>query len=262
MMFYSVVFSVIFLFVYCIPASLAAECSPDLKLTLGNNYVQGQYEKNEMLIFIDTYTDGTTVDSLTIFQGNGADLVTQLSLPDSNGNKVPEMLKRVTEAAIELKEHSNCNIPSEALSFYEEFSNTLYGCTDSLGTSQLRFATMYHTSVIGTASRMCDGVELACTPSPSYENGEEMFICIEDLAKLFPDEISGVTHTVSANAQEECEPLRYPLGRGLQGSDICCCGNYAGCCELASDFCCWHDKVCRCCEQWYCGGQCKPESNC
>ncbi len=261
MMFHSVVYSVIFLVVYCTSASLGGECSPELELNLEPNQVQGLYMKNGMLTFFEAFSDGSTIDSITIFQGNGADLVTQLSLPNSNGHKVPEMLKRVTKAALELKEQSDCNIPSEALSFYEEFSNTLYGCTDSLGTSQLRFATMYHTSVIGTASRLCDGVELACTPSPSYENDEEMFICIEDLAKTFPDKISGVTHTMSANAQGDCE-LLFPLGRGLQGGDICCCGNYPGCCVFASDFCCWHDTVCRCCGQWFCGAQCKPESDC
>ena len=49
-----------------------------------------------------------------------------------------------------------------------------------------------------------------------------------------------------------------PLGAG---SDLGCCGNYAGCYWYVSLLCLAHDLACLKCDHWYCGPQCKPETN-
>lgn len=53
-------------------------------------------------------------------------------------------------------------------------------------------------------------------------------------------------------------------GWNLTGRDLGCCGNYEGCCRMASKVCYLHDSICQCCLLgWiFCGPDCKPETGC
>lgn len=53
-------------------------------------------------------------------------------------------------------------------------------------------------------------------------------------------------------------------GWNLTGRDLGCCGNYEGCCRIASKVCYLHDSICQCCRLgWiFCGPECKPETEC
>lgn len=53
-------------------------------------------------------------------------------------------------------------------------------------------------------------------------------------------------------------------GWNLTGRDLGCCGNYEGCCRMASKVCYLHDSICQCCRLgWiFCGPECKPETEC
>lgn len=53
-------------------------------------------------------------------------------------------------------------------------------------------------------------------------------------------------------------------GWNLTGRDLGCCGNYEGCCKMASKVCYLHDSICQCCRLgWiFCGPECKPEIDC
>ncbi|MGQ0828867.1 MAG: hypothetical protein ACT4ON_10805 [Bacteroidota bacterium] len=42
-----------------------------------------------------------------------------------------------------------------------------------------------------------------------------------------------------------------------KGSDLGCCGNYAGCCWYESLACLWHDIICISCDKWHCGPGCE-----
>jgi len=44
----------------------------------------------------------------------------------------------------------------------------------------------------------------------------------------------------------------------MLGSDLGCCGNYSGCCWLATIDCLNHDIACLKCDKWHCGWACEP----
>ncbi|KAK6186789.1 hypothetical protein SNE40_006062 [Patella caerulea] len=62
--------------------------------------------------------------------------------------------------------------------------------------------------------------------------------------------------------QAGCRLSIYPYGWGLHASNTGCCGNYNGCCKLASVVCYIHDVMCDCCGSIFCGPQCKKDPAC
>ena len=66
----------------------------------------------------------------------------------------------------------------------------------------------------------------------------------------------------SRRRRSRCRHWYNKLGWYLKGSDRGCCGNYSGCCKLASITCLIHDNVCKCCDKWHCGWACKKHSSC
>ncbi|XP_046326419.1 uncharacterized protein LOC124110957 isoform X1 [Haliotis rufescens] len=56
----------------------------------------------------------------------------------------------------------------------------------------------------------------------------------------------------------------YANGWHILGSDLGCCGNYGGCCQLASIVCWAHDLFCKCCDfgVFICGPLCEKDPDC
>ena len=191
-MLYTVVCSVVLLVVCYTQPSCGIECSPELELTLLNGKFYGSY-KNETngIILFKSSVDGNRFLSTTSYIGLGIGFRTDLSFPYTDSRKIPGIVEYIVSAAQKLSADIACNLPSEVFLLYEEFSEALHNndCTDLLGSSQLRYGPVYHTSIVGTAGRVCEETEPFCTPSPNYEFGDEMFMCLEDLKTLFKQDI-------------------------------------------------------------------------
>lgn len=63
-----------------------------------------------------------------------------------------------------------------------------------------------------------------------------------------------------------CRKIQCPYANGwhILGSDLGCCGNYGGCCQLASIVCWAHDLFCKCCDfgVFICGPLCEKDPDC
>lgn len=237
--------------------------------------MRGRYEKNDWTMSFSISLNQNTISSSTTFHntssGEGStDIQTILSLPNTHERQIPGMTKMIIDAAVRVAQESDCNIPGDISAYYQEFADALYKCTMGMGANQFRFSVMYHSTIIASASRLCAGAETVCTPSPKYEFGTGLFICGEDLEQLFPSEaLEGKQkmQSVQINAHHNTpnRERRYDddcFWWGLEGGDVCCCGNYGGCCWYPNVLCCIHDTVCACCDQWHCGWACQPESGC
>ena len=224
--------------------------------------LSGVYVKEALRITFMARIERNEVVSVTKFHSDEFMFEASLSFPNTNS---PEMVGRIIPAATDISAETQCHILSSMTTIYEEFADTLYDCSKSLGSSQLRFGPMYHVSVMGTAERICLGKEPVCTPSPSYEFGEELFMCMEDIEDFFPEleqKEKEIKNEVLDHSRQRRGCGWYISGWGLRGRDRCCCGNYPGCCYYAHVLCCAHDYVCNCCEHWYCGPQCRKSKGC
>ena len=253
------------------PSPLASEkCAFQLDISVPDK-INGIYEGIGQSIDFNAYIEENMIYSTTAFYNtaNEKQFDTSLSFPFTNHREIPGMLRYVVNAAATVAHDTDCNLPPDISNVYEEFAETLYECTMSIGTSQLRFSLMYQVAVMGTAKRICSKSETMCTPSPAYEFGNELFICSEDIKELFPaigeqgrQKVQEIQQRSKRHFSESCQS-QHPLGWGLHGGDTCCCGNYAGCCVYAHSFCCTHDNICNCCQYgWFCGWQCVPSPGC
>ena len=254
------------------------KCAFDLDIS-DQNKIQGKYEVDGWNIGFKSYVEKNLIKSITTFHNASSEesFVVELSFPFTSDRQIPGMLRYIVSAAAKVAQETNCELSEDISELYEEFAETLYECTTSIGTSQLRFSLMYHVPIMGSVHRICSKSETICTPSPAYEYGNELFICSEDLEELFPDLVEKGKQmkleavTMQRKMKERIIPrgvswwckLVYPLGWGLQGGDHCCCGNYDGCCVYANLVCCVHDAICNCCQYgWFCGWQCQPSPGC
>ena len=226
--------------------------------------MQGRYDGNGWTVSFTVLLNEDTINSFTTFRNttdeNSNVIETRLSFPNTPERQIPGMTKHITDAAFQVTQETDCNIPFDINVFYQEFADALYKCTMNMGPSQFRFSVMYHETILASANRLCSGAESVCTPSPKYEAGTGLFICSEDLEELFPNEARQGKETMLAIKNRAREKRWCPTD--LQGSDRCCCGNYEGCCWFANYLCCIHDDACRCCDQWHCGWQCQEEPGC
>ena len=244
------------------------------KITFSANH-----DVNEGVISsVVTFQDTTALESPAV--------TSTLSFPFTNDRMITRMNELIIDAAMQVNEESECNLPESLNQFYEEFADSLFNCTTHMGGSQLRFSVMYHEAIIGSARRICNGAQTICTPAPDYDLGDQMFMCGEDMVELFPDltqqakiRMAKINEDKTSNIENESAGPIGPDTRGkrglfqtllglvacpfgFSGSSWCCCGNYDGCCYFADTLCCVHDAVCTCCSYWYCGPDCQPDSWC
>ena len=220
----------------------------------------GEYNNDNWKILFNAHLNNNNIVSNTSFQKEGYSFLTSLSYHDVASKRIPNIVQEIVTSGTMVAMENNCDIPVTLSSVYQTFTDALYFCTRSIGTSQLRFSVMYHVSVVGTAERVCQDKKPLCTSSPSYVFGNGLFMCSEDIENIFRKEIEHIDEIVfQSNEKKHCNNH---LGWNLRGNDSCCCGNLPGCCLFAHKFCCWHDFACLCCQHWYCGGLCKPASSC
>ena len=261
-------------FINALPAKDAGSRKCDLDLhAADSNEVRGRYESNGWKISFNASLQSDTIHSTTVATNTSDDdfeLTIRLSFEDSKDRTVPGIEELVVEAAKELVEATQCSIPEKSNEVYEDLADKLNQCTMELGSTQLRFSIMYHETVVASALRICSGAETVCTPSPKYVYGNGMFICLEDLEELFPNQMESGGTELEKMKQESLTPAsrnkrwsyyclqHYSCG-GLEGGDWGCCGNYYGCCTLCHAACLAHDAACTCCSYWWCGWQCRPD---
>ena len=97
---------------------------------------------------------------------------------------IPGIEKQIMEAALDIAQGTNCNLPDNIIDLYEEMADHLFQCTVDLGNTQIRYSLMYFVSVVGSAQRICREEEDICSASPKYLYGENVFICLEDIMYL------------------------------------------------------------------------------
>ena len=123
----------------------------------------------------------------------------------------------------------------------------LYPATESLRDSPVRYALLYHVSILTQAVEKMRGRDAsACDdhlhdPSVPFHFTEDHGVSLEDDKEI----------ATSVSALTTCA-----LG---EGSACGCCGNYSGCCSVSSYLCYLHDQSCESCG-WWCGWQCVPGS--
>lgn len=128
---------------------------------------------------------------------------------------------------------------------YESIASHLYPATESLRDSPVRYALLYHVSILTQAVEKMRGRDAsACDdhlhdPSVPFHFTEDHGVSLEDDKEI----------ATSVSALTTCA-----LG---EGSACGCCGNYSGCCSVSSYLCYLHDQSCESCG-WWCGWQCVP----
>ncbi len=204
--------------------------------------------------------DGQVISSVSV---DGGRIVTSLAIPEGE-RIVPSLDGLVIEAGrVATKQLAAADIATGArrvalIAAYDDMAQTLFEATPALGNTQLRYALMYHTSVVRIAYRLIDaekaGVVNVCTPSREYLYGVAAFRCSEDYAGA-----AALRDIIRPRDGEPNEPqLRpYPCN-GAKGSALGCCGNYSGPCWYCNTICLIHDILCLDCDHWYCGWQCQP----
>ena len=260
-----------------LPATEARSRMCDLELhTAESNEVQGRYESSDWEISFSAILQSNMIYSRTIATNisveDDFELTIRLSFVDSKSRTVPGIEKLVVEAAKELVEATQCNIPGKYNEVYEDLADKLNQCTMDLGPSQLRFSIMYHETIVAAALRICSGAETICTPSLKYVYGNGMFICSEDLEELFPSQMEAGRREMEKIKQQSPERrISAPRNKrwsfacrstgcgGLEGGDWGCCGNYGGCCTRCHAACLVHDAICTCCSGWWCGWRCQSD---
>ncbi len=258
---------------YC-HAALATDCQHVVLHQDNPESFRGEYKTEQISVTFSAIVESNDVlsfVSVTLLEEE-KHLTTSLSFPSSTDHHIPFMDTHIVMAASRLLHKTGCDIPPKMSAIYEDFANGLFKCIRSESPSQLHFSVMYHVSVVGVAERKCRGndEDELCTVPKSYEFGTELFLCNEDIEELFVEakekanemKTQALSQTRFKRGISGCSPESYAQGMGLQGSDTCCCGNYAGCCRYAHLACCIHDIICKCCDYWYCGWQCKKEPSC
>ena len=241
--------------------------SNSLYFNLSLQELSGVYDTQEWNIAFNTAISNDTVSSSTLLTYGDISLATELSYPNIHDYYIPDIVDNVITSANTLALHTNCDMPRDLSSLYEEFADALYRKTDScdIANHRLRFAVMYHVSVVRTAKRMCERKRPLCTQSPAYTFQNQLLVCSEDVEEMFSNLYNTIpdalVHTVIKRTAKK-SGCHNSLGWNLRGKDTCCCMNYPGCCVFALKFCCWHDFACTCCQHWYCGGLCKPNKSC
>jgi hypothetical protein len=132
--------------------------------------------------------DGQVISSVSV---DGGRIVTSLAIPEGE-RIVPSLDGLVIEAGrVATKQLAAADVATGArrvalVAAYDDMAQTLFEATPALGNTQLRYALMYHTSVVRTAYRLLDAkkadVVSVCTPSHEYLYGVAAFRCSEDYA--------------------------------------------------------------------------------
>ncbi len=247
---------------------LDSEESNSLYFNLSSQELSGVYDNQEWNITFSIAIGNDTVSSNTLLTYGDTSLSTELSYPNIHDHYIPDIVDCVITSANMLAFHTNCDMPLDLSSLYDEFADALYRKTESrdIANHSLRFAVMYHVSIVRTAKRICERKQPVCTRSPAYTFQNQLLVCSEDAEEMFsnlyntylPD---ALVHTAIERSAPK-SGCHNSLGWSLHGNDTCCCLNYPGCCVFALKFCCWHDFACSCCQHWYCGGICKPNKSC
>ena len=209
--------------------------------------------------------------------------VTALKIPYRNmyTSKIDQMHARVISAAKRTAQLLTLTqlLPATADDIAEALWDMAEGLakkTADMGSSQVRFAVMYHSIIIRAALRIMNGAKQTkdiCQVSPDYEyiESNSLFICTQDLPhwnqSLLPHKSeqrftrsNSDDHETGGSGMNNCSQYKY--GLGLNGDDPGCCGNYEGCCRYASGFCYAHDRACTCCKHWLCLWGCRCDSHC
>ena len=158
----------------------------NLDVTILPEKLSGTFRSSRGLISFIARIEVNLISSSTMFKSKEINFDTSLVFQYTDKPKVAGMTEHMVTAAKKLSAETNCRIPPKMSSIYEEFSEALLKHTISLGGSQLRFSLMYHVSIIGSSERVCLDKKPLCTPSPAYEFGDELFVCIEDINDIFP----------------------------------------------------------------------------
>ncbi|XP_062512009.1 uncharacterized protein LOC134187855 isoform X2 [Corticium candelabrum] len=194
----------------------------------------------------------STVTTKNLRTGETIELTT-LTLPKTIRRVIPGMRNTIVAAAANtsrmLAGHAGA-VCANVAELYAQLPNLLYSQTNELGRSQVRYSTMYHTSILSAAQRLQHNASSVCTTSPEHELGIGMFMCLEDLAEHKTP--SSTTIFSNSRTKRAC----------MKGSARGCCGNYSGCCIYSHWFCWVHDALCDCCGSWWCGWQCKKGKGC
>ncbi len=204
--------------------------------------------------------DDQVISSVSV---DGGRIVTSLAILEGD-RIVPSLDGLVIEAGrVATEQLAAADVATGArrvalIAAYDDMAQTLFEATPALGNTQLRYALMYHTSVVRTAYRLIDaeeaGVVNVCTPSLEYLYGVAAFRCSEDYAGA-----AALRDIIHPRDSEPNDPqfLTYPCA-GARGSTLGCCGNYSGPCWYCNTTCLVHDILCLRCDHWYCGWQCQP----
>ena len=127
----------------------------------------------------------STVTTKNLRTGETIELTT-LTLPKTIRRVIPGMRNAIVAAAANtsrmLAGHAGA-VCANVAELYAQLPDLLYSQTNELGRSQVRYSTMYHTSILNAAQRQQHNASSVCTTSPEHELGIAMFMCQEDLAE-------------------------------------------------------------------------------
>lgn len=116
--------------------------------------MRGRYDSNDWAISFSITLEKDTVSSVTTFHNTSAgeegatDIRAKLSFPNTQERQIPGMTKMIIDSALQVAQESDCNIPDEISTYYQEFADALYKCTMDMGASQFRFSVMYHSAIL------------------------------------------------------------------------------------------------------------------
>ena len=266
----------------------------------------GRYITDWYLKFSVEIDDGKIVSVCSIHvpsEDHDVDLTT-LQIPYANKytRKIDDMSERVltsAKAAVRVIENVK-SLPSleEIVDASWDMADSLKRKSTDLGDSQVRFAAMYHSTIISSALRISQGAaekDDICYPSPAYSvyKGTALFVCAQDvirneteLANLMALYNAAIKKSMKENDVTPTAPgdslpdggehgrhkrlawYLNPLITGaplpiIRGSTWGCCGNYPGRCLYAHVVCLGHDAICTCCfSRWFCFSGCKKDKWC
>lgn len=152
----------------------------------------------------------------------------------------------------------------------------------------------FHNAILNTIKRCLENEKCGCTPHPGYFINKTPFWCQEDYyinpGKIYNKikdslsvtdttemkvlsflekhktetkiSIDNIFNIIESNHDYMIRIGNFNQGTGLVtcvlGSDLGCCGNYAGCCWYWTWWCLAHDIECLDCDHWHCGPDCVP----
>ena len=203
--------------------------------------------------------------------------LTTLQIPYTNKDtrKIDDMSERVltsAKAAVRVIENVKF-LPSleEIVDASWDMANSLKRKSTDLGDSQVRFAAMYHSTIISSALRVSLGAvekDDICYPSPEYtsDKGTSLFVCSQDVVRnetalasvtnLYAILSDNTDHGRQKRALIRCSNIP------IRGTTWGCCGNYPERCRCAHVVCLAHDAACTCCSFWWCFSGCRKDPWC